>query len=54
MQPAKPSLTAVTETLEPVPGLRLRQEKGRVVIEGKRADAALAQRLADWLKAQAW
>lgn len=52
MQPAKPSLTAVTETIEPIPGLRLRQEKGRVVLEGPRADAALAQRLAEWLKSQ--
>lgn len=54
MQPAKPSLTAVTETIEPIPGLRLRQEKGRVVIEGLRADATLAQRLANWLKTQVW
>lgn len=54
MQAPKSALTAVTETIEPVPGLRLRAEKGRVVIEGKRADAALTQRLADWLKAQDW
>lgn len=54
MQPSKPSLTALTETIEPIPGLRLRQEKGRVVIEGPRADAALVQRLAEWLKAQVW
>ena len=54
MQAPKSALTAVIETIEPVPGLRLRAEKGRVVIEGKRADAALTQRLADWLKAQDW
>lgn len=54
MQAPKSALTAVVETIEPVPGLRLRAEKGRVVIEGKRADAALTQRLADWLKAQDW
>ena len=54
MQAPKSALTAVIETIEPVPGLRLRAEKGRVVIEGKRADAALTQRLADWLKAQYW
>ena len=53
MQSSKPALTALIETIEPIPGLRLRQEKGRVVLEGPRADAALAQRLADWLKTQA-
>ncbi|HRK42135.1 MAG TPA: ParB N-terminal domain-containing protein [Gemmobacter sp.] len=53
MQSSKPALTALTETIEPIPGLRLRQEKGRVVLEGPRADAALAQRLAEWLKTQA-
>lgn len=54
MQSPKQSLIASIETIEPVPGLRLRAEKGRVVIEGKRADAALTQRLAEWLKAQDW
>lgn len=54
MQSSKPALTALTETIEPIPGLRLRQEKGRVVLEGPRADAALAERLAEWLKTQVW
>lgn len=54
MQPTKPSLTAPVETIEPIPGLRLRQEKGRVVLEGPRADAILTHRLTEWLKTQVW
>lgn len=54
MQPSKPSLTAPVETIEPIPGLRLRQEKGRVVLEGPRADAILTHRLTEWLKTQVW
>lgn len=50
----KTSLAAGMETHEPVQGLRIRVGKGRLVIEGRRADAALLARLEDWLKTQDW
>ena len=50
----KPSRTARTETIETLPGLTLRAENGRLVLEGVRADAALQLRLQDWLKALDW
>lgn len=52
--PQKQALTAPLETIEPVPGLRLKARRGQVVLEGPRADAALMARLAEWLKAQDW
>ena len=51
---SKPSLTAQTETDEALPGLRLRAQKGRLVLEGPRADAALQARLETWLKTLDW
>ncbi|MEH7830452.1 ParB/RepB/Spo0J family partition protein [Gemmobacter denitrificans] len=54
LAPAKPSLTAGSEPQETLPGLRLRAERGRLVLEGPRADAALQARLEDWLKTLEW
>lgn len=51
----KQAQTAMSETnsgAEPLPGLRVRAETGRLVIEGEKADAALLARLIDWLGTQ--
>jgi ParB/RepB/Spo0J family partition protein len=46
----KQSRSAGAETSEPLPGLRIRVQKGRLVLEGPRVDAALRARLEDWLR----
>lgn len=48
----KPSLTTPAETVSQLAGFRVIIATGRLVIEGPKADAALAARLIDWLKAQ--